>query len=222
MKSQTVALGIMVAGVVVTWNAWLFVKWTRGKGVENGWQGLTSSVGNAVPEHKLWRDIKKTTVEETANGGFEPQFDDAVKAVEGTRVELPGVGFLLKSGIRPNENGEGEVTEFLLLPGDGGVAWCCGLSATPFAEISVLVQCPNDTFLESEADAKSLTVFVNAKGTLRLMKETKYNAFYTLENSEIEFINVKEIMPADVMNACLNQPMSFGPAVAPPGETQQK
>ncbi len=208
MKIQSIAFGIMAIGVIATWNSWLFVEWNSAS-TKNTWQNPPNNIGNTVttPEPKLWVDIKKTSVEETPDGGFEPKFDESVVAAEGKQVELPGVGFLLSSGLRENEKGEEEVTEFLLLPGDGGVAWCCGLSAIPHAEISVLVECPDSPFLKSKADPKSSTVFVKVKGTLRLMKKSKYNAFYTLEDAAIEFIDLEDVMPTSVMNACLNRPM---------------
>ncbi|MEO1528395.1 MAG: hypothetical protein AAFX06_23480 [Planctomycetota bacterium] len=211
MNRKAITTGILTVGMIVLWNGWLLIDWRSSHPpISESWQAPPQDIDVSVTtstEPKLWKDIKKTAVSETIDGGFEPLFDESVAALEGTRVELPGVGFILTSGIRENEDGKKEVAEFLLLPGDGGVAWCCGLSAIPYAELSVLVQCPNAPFPRSSADPKSSTVFVSVEGTLRLMKENRYNAFYTLEDASVEFIDAWEVMPPNVKNLCLDQPM---------------
>ncbi len=194
MRRQEVVTGVAAVVLIVAWNGWYL--W--------GWNGPN---GEESIEPKLWRDIKKTSLVENADGGVTPQFDESVAATDGTRVELPGVGFVLASGVRENEEGDREVTEFLLLPAEEGVAWCCGLAAMPRTEFSVLVECPNAPFPVSKVDRKSSAVFVNVEGVLRLEKENSLGALYTLEDVAIEFVDVEDVMPPNVRNRCLNQPM---------------
>lgn len=209
MKKQQIIIGMMAAVLITAWNSRLFVDWKNGSLPNNSaTQAPSKSTGDTVetPEPQLWLDIKKTTVDEAADGA-EPRFDASVVAADGTRVKLPGVGFLLSSGLRENEEGKEEVTEFLLLPGDGGVAWCCGLTPIPRFEFSVLVECPDAPFLASKSDPKSSALFVSVEGILRLQKDNSINSLYTLEDVAIEFIDIRDVLPPNVMNMCLNQPM---------------
>lgn len=208
MNKQAVAIGVAVA-VTAAWNSWLFVGWKHANVLTNRtWQGPSNSGDEVMTaEPKLWLDIKKTSVGATSDGRLDLTFDESLVAVDGKRVELPGVGFLMSSGLRENEQGEEEVTEFLLLPGDGGVAWCCGLTPIPNQEFTVLVECRDAPFLASEVDPRSPAFFVNVEGILRLQKDNSINSLYTLEDVAIEFIDMKEVLPPNVMNMCLNQPM---------------
>ncbi len=125
MSKKSIVTVVMAIAMVATWNSWLFVDLKNTNvPTNNACQDPSKNNGNTVQttEPKLWLDIKRTSVDETPDGSFEPTFDESVAAAEGKRVELPGVGFLLSSGMRENEKGEEEVTEFLLLPGNGGVA----------------------------------------------------------------------------------------------------
>ena len=214
MKMRNLAIGVIVFATVTAWNSRILKDWMDGNGLNTSaaWNDPFNS-GNLVkpmdPELAIidWQAIRNTVVTESDDGGFSLEFDKLVSAAEGKRVGLRGVGFVLRSGLSRNENGEDEVKEFLLLPGDGGVAWCCGLSAIPRAEFSVLVECPNASFPESKANPKSSSFFVQAEGILRLSKKTRYNAFYTLEDADVEFIDIRAVLPPGVMNPCLNQPM---------------
>lgn len=210
MNRQAINTGVMAIALIAVWNSWLFVDWKNANVPRNSvWQNAPNNIVNTVKplEPKLWQDIKKTSVNETPDGRFQPTFDEAVAAADGKRVKLPGVGFLLSSGLRENEQGEGEVTEFILLPGDGGVAWCCGLTPIPNHEFSVLVECPDAPFLASKVDPRSPAFFVSVEGILRLQKDNSINSLYTLEDVAIEFIDMKDVLPPNVMNVCLNQPM---------------
>lgn len=158
------------------------------------------------PESALWKNIKKTTLEDT-DGGLVPKFDSSVVALNGKRIELQGVGFLLKSGVRDTDRGEKEILEFMLLPGHGGVAWCCGLTAIPDIRYSVLVECPDTPFPIAKVDPSNSSVFVNVAGTLRLQKPNSIESLYTLEEASIEFVGIEDVLPPNVMNQCLNQPM---------------
>ena len=201
MKKKTIVIGIMTFVLITAWNIWQFSDWRN--------MNSPRSNGETVekPEPTLWLDIKKTSMDKTPDGGFEPKFDESVTAADGTRVKLPGVGFLLNSGVRKNDKGENEVTEFLLLPGNGGVAWCCGLTPIPNFEFSVLVECPDTPFLTSKAAPKSSAVFVSVEGILRLQKKNSIDTLYTLEDVLIEFIDMKDVLPPNVRNLCLDQPM---------------
>lgn len=206
MNRKTVLTGILTITIIAVWNSKLFLDWKNFK------MGRLSATPTATTENlnepQLWRDIKKTSVEENQDGEFEPRFDPSVLAVEGQRVALPGVGFLLSSGLSDNKDGKEEVTEFLLLPGDGGVAWCCGLTPIPNHEFSVLVDCGESPLLASRVDPKTPGFFVNVEGTLRLQTDNSINSLYTLEDVAIEFIEMKDVLPPNVMNLCLNQPMA--------------
>ncbi|MEM8670107.1 MAG: hypothetical protein AAGG48_21445 [Planctomycetota bacterium] len=209
-RKQAIFTGILALVMITIWNSWLFMDWKiKNAPGSSVWLDSPNNVSNSVsrPEAQLWKDIKRTIVWENPSGGFEPQFAPSVLNAEGSRVELPGVGFLLSSGLR-NEGDEEEVTEFLLLPGDGGVAWCCGLTPIPNHEFSVLVQCPDSPFLTARIDPQSPGFFVNVKGTLRLQKENSINSLYTLDDVEIQFIDIEDVLPPNVMNLCLNQPMA--------------
>ncbi|MEM7456411.1 MAG: hypothetical protein AAF456_18845 [Planctomycetota bacterium] len=199
MSKKAILIGLVVFVVIVSWNSILLLIWQNpnGPGAENV----------AYAEPQLWQDIKKTSVENQDDSGFNPEFDESLTAVDGERVELPGVGFLLTSGVQENEQGEQEVVEFLLLPGEGGVAWCCGLTPIPKVEYSVVVQCSGDPFQLSRFDHGSSAVFVNVEGTFRLQKENSMNSLYTLEDVSIEFIDMEDVVPPNVMNQCLNEPM---------------
>jgi hypothetical protein len=192
-------IGIAAFALIVSWNSLLFLDWMNPN-------GLSSANTASAPEAKLWQDIKKTIADETKDRGLVPTFDQSVIASENAAVELRGVGFLLKSGVNQNSQGEKTVSEFMLLPGHGGVAWCCGL--TPIAELkySVLVECKSPFPIE-KADPLSSSVFVNVKGRLRLNKVNSIDAFYTIEDAEIEFLDIQDVLPLNVMNQCLNQPM---------------
>ncbi|HBE70039.1 MAG TPA: hypothetical protein DDW52_17980 [Planctomycetaceae bacterium] len=209
MKSQAIIIGILLFGFVASWNSLLFLDWKSARVPSKGdpLSSLQAVNSTAKPEPQLWMDIKKTTVEEDPNGGFKTTYDGAVAAVEGQRVELPGVGFLLTSGIKQNAEGDEEVTEFLLVPGNGGVAWCCGLTPISRFEFSVLVDCSTSPFSRSQVDPRSSAMFVNVEGTLRLQKENSINALYTLEEATVEFIDLADVVPPNVVNMCLNQPM---------------
>jgi len=188
MRRQEIVIGFFAVAMIALWNDQIFLNW---KSKNNLWSDakattVESPLGNSVSsagalEPKLWRDIKKTSVSVTPDGKFQPTFDESVLAENGKRVELTGVGFLLSSGLRKNERGEEEVTEFLLLPAEGGVAWCCGLTPISKHEFSVLVACPDNPFSASEIDPRSPAFFAKVEGTLRLEKENSINALYTLE-----------------------------------------
>ncbi|MEM9412098.1 MAG: hypothetical protein AAGA30_13355, partial [Planctomycetota bacterium] len=90
---------------------------------------------------------------------------------------------------------------------DGGVAWCCGLSPIPNFEFSVVVDCPGTPFLASKTDPKSSAVFVTVEGTLRLQKENKMNSLFTLEDTHIEFVDIEDVAPPNVLNQCLQKPL---------------
>ena len=47
----------------------------------------------------------------------------------------------------------------------------------------------------------------NMSSIFQHSKKTKYNAFYTLEDAVIEFIDIRDVMPPDVQNLCRKQPM---------------
>ncbi|MEL6896932.1 MAG: hypothetical protein AAFP90_12565 [Planctomycetota bacterium] len=201
----------MALVIIVVWNGYLYLQWNRTSGLSGGpWQPDAKDVGIVIDpnEPQLWQDIKKTLIEEDPEVGFRLQFDDSLMAIDGQEVELPGVGFLISSGLREDENGEDEVTEFLLLPGHGGVAWCCGLSPIAHHEFSVLVDCHDYPFSASGIDPKSPAFFVNVRGTMRLERDNTLNALYTLENVNLQFIDIESVLPADVMNLCQNRRMS--------------
>ncbi len=202
MKRQQIVIGIIAAVLILAWNSWLIVD------RQNPPKKNSNTVKRADSE--LWLHIKKTSLDETPDGGLEPTFDESVVAADGKQVSLSGVGFLLTSGVSTNEKGAEEVTEFLLLPGNGGVAWCCGLTAIPHIEYSVLVECPDAPFLMSKVDPKSSAVFVSVQGILRLQKDNSIDSLYTLEDVSIEFIDMVDVLPPNVMNLCLDQPMIPG------------
>ena len=210
-KRQVIATAILTIAMIVIWNGYLFLDWQKTPGPSSSvWQPDANSVAVSIDpkEPKLWQDIKKTVVGESSDGGFDPQFDDSVIAVDCQEVELPGVGFLLSSGLHEDANGEEKVTEFLLLPSHGGVAWCCGLSPISHHEFSVLVDCHDTPFSASGIDRRSPAFFVNVRGVLRLERENTLNALYTLEDVNLEFLGIEDVLPADVMNLCLNRRMT--------------
>lgn len=210
-KRQLVITAVLTIAMIVIWNGYLFLDWQKTAGLSNQtWQPVSGDVSSTIDpqEPELWQAIKKTVVNESSEDGFDPQFDEAVIAVDGKEVELPGVGFFLSSGLQENEEGEEEVTEFLLLPSHGGVAWCCGLSPIAHHEFSVLVDCRDTPFSPSHLDPKNPAFFVNVRGVLRLERENTLNALYTLEEVEIEFIDIEDVLPSDVMNLCLNRRMT--------------
>ncbi|MEL6109230.1 MAG: hypothetical protein AAFU85_24750 [Planctomycetota bacterium] len=210
MKRQTIITGVLTIIMIVIWNSMLFLDWSKTSSpFLPAWQNSAGDVLNTVntSEPQLWQDIKKTVVKQSPDTGFDPQFDPAVISIEGTQVELPGVGFLLSSGLGENAEGEEEVSEFLLLPSYGGVAWCCGLSPIAKHEFSVLVDCHDHPFPASKVDPRSPAFFVNVKGTLQLEQENTLNALYTLEDVTIDFVDIEEILPPNVKNLCLDRPM---------------
>lgn len=207
MKRQEIIIGILAVSLIMIWNSWQFLESKNWNALSNNAFLDPSKNMAKASEPKLWQDIKKTSLAETSDGVFEPMFDESVSSANGTRVKLPGVGFLLSSGRHYNEIGEEEVTEFLLLPADGGVAWCCGLKPIARFEYSVLVECADASFLASETDAKSAAIFVSVEGILRLQKDNSINSLYTLEDVEIEFISLEDVAPPNVTNLCRNQPL---------------
>ncbi|MEM9826390.1 MAG: hypothetical protein AAF958_07360 [Planctomycetota bacterium] len=212
MSRRTILTAVLTVIMIAIWNARLFLDWNRGRAaIQPAWQSSSPvAMQTSSTEPELWREIKKTVVEEDPEIGFVPTFSQAVYAAHGNRVELPGVGFILSSGVQENEAGEEWITEFLLLPSHGGVAWCCGLTPIPNHEFSVLVECANVPSLPKKIDPKQTAFFVNVEGTLRLEKENSINSLYTLENVEIEFLEMKDVLPPNVLNLCLNQPMVPG------------
>jgi len=117
---------------------------------------------------------------------------------------------------------EEEVTEFLLLPSDGGVAWCCGLSPIAKQEYSVLVDCRDAPFSPSNIDLKNPAFFVNVSGILCLQKENTLNALFTLEDVKLEFIEIEDVLPPNVMNLCLNQQMTPQDLIRRPNVSQSQ
>lgn len=217
MSRKTILTAALTILMIVIWNGWILLDWNSrtaapvGDGETNPFStGLVASSTINSQEPQLWQDIKKTIVNESPEIGFDPQFDESVLALDGKEVELPGVGFLLSSGLRESFDGDGEeeVTEFLLLPSHGGVAWCCGLSPIAHHEFSVLVDCHDAPFSAADIDPRSPAFFVNVNGTLRLQQDNTLNALYTLENVSIEFIDIEDILPENVMNLCRNQRMT--------------
>lgn len=214
MTKRTVMTVIFAMAMIVAWNGWLLLDWAKVNVTSSGsWSNAPgepaeSGANTGTQEQtKLWQEIKKTVVTKSADSTYEPEFTEYVTESAGKRVELPGVGFLLSSGLRDTEDGEEEVTEFLLMPGDGGVAWCCGLSPIPRLEFSVFVECKNTPFSAEAIDPKSPAFFVNVQGTLRLRKDNPIQSLYTLEDVDIEFLEVQDVLPPNVMNQCLNKPM---------------
>ncbi|MEM6692532.1 MAG: hypothetical protein AAF664_24090 [Planctomycetota bacterium] len=211
MRIRPIIAGVAVFAIITSWNGLALLDSNKfGIAGRSTWQDSQQDVAKASlsNEPELWREIKKTSVEDTDDGGFKATFKDSVLAVDGKRVELPGVGFLINSGIQENQKGEKEVTEFLLLPGDGGVAWCCGLTPIPNFEFSILVECPDAPFLASIVDPGNPAIFVNIAGILQLEHENSIGALYTMKDVSIEFIDMKEVMPPNVLNLCLNKPMA--------------
>ncbi|MEM1063217.1 MAG: hypothetical protein AAF532_15905 [Planctomycetota bacterium] len=208
MKRLDIPIGLIIFVLISLWNSRLLTAWMNPTLPSNGaWQSPADSGTAEIPEPQLWRDIKDTSFEEESGGELIPEFHESVLAADGRRVELPGVGMLLKSGVRENDRGEDEVTEFLLLPGNEGVAWCCGLTPIPRRQFSVLVECNDAPFPASKADPKNSVVFVSVTGIFRLQKENYIKSFFTLEDAEIEFVDIKNIVPPNVMNMCRNEPM---------------
>lgn len=211
MSRKTVLTVILTLAMIIIWNFQLFRDWNNGSATVNpAWQPSPAKNLAAVSttEPKLWQEIKKTILENDTDTGFMATFSPTIEAAANERIELPGVGFLLTSGLHKDENGEERITEFLLLPSHGGVAWCCGLAPIPNHEFSVLVDCRNVTDLPSMIDPQSKAFFVSVEGTLRLQKENSINSLYTLEDVAIKFLTMADILPPNVMNICLNQPMS--------------
>ena len=222
-KSQVILTGFLAVTISVIWNGALFVDWQKTSAPWNvAWRSGANNRVKTIDSQEpvLWQAIKKTVVNESPDSGFDPQFDDAVIALNGKVVELPGVGFLLSSGLGETEKGEEEVTEFLLLPSHGGVAWCCGLSPIANHEFSVLVDCHNAPFSPSKIDPKNPAFFVNVRGTLRLQQSNTLNALYTLDDATIEFIDVQDILPLNVKNLCLNQPLNPNALTRQPNPNQ--
>lgn len=210
MNRQATVVGVLAVAVIAIWNSWVFLDWSSkdASGNQAWWsppQDIVNSPSKQEPQ--LWLDIKKTLVAETPDGGTDPEFDEAVLAAEGKPVELPGVGFLLSSGLEENGQGDKVVTEFLLLPGNGGVALCCGLAPIPKYEFSVLVECPNAPFRYTKTDPKTSAMFVRVVGVLRLRKDNSISSLYTLEDASIEFIDIEEVLPPNTKNLCLDRPM---------------
>ncbi len=48
---------------------------------------------------------------------------------------------------------------------------------------------------------------MSVEGILRLQKDNSISSLYTLEDVAIEFIDMKDVLPPDVKNLCLDQPM---------------
>lgn len=213
MKKPVLIVGGLVVTTITIWNSWLFFDWKNKNSLwfaslRNPVSGFMSKVsGEGTQESQLWQDIKKTAIGESPEGTFEPIFHESVLAADGTRVELTGVGFLLSSGLHINEENEEVVTEFLLLPAEGGVAWCCGLTPISKHEFSVLVDCADNPFSASKFDPKNPSFFVRVDGTLRLERENTINALYTLEDIAIDFLDIQDVLPPNVINICLDQPM---------------
>ncbi|MBM3964537.1 MAG: hypothetical protein FJ308_05640 [Planctomycetes bacterium] len=211
MSRKTAITAILAFAMIAIWNFQLFIDWRNGiASVNSAWRSSVVNDAAAVSaeEPQLWQEIKKTVVEVDPEIGFVPTFAPAIEAAEGKRIELPGVGFLLSSGLLEDEHGEEQITNFLLLPSHGGVAWCCGLAPIPNHKFSVLVECENVTDLLSKIDPQSKAFFVTVEGTLRLQKENSINSLYTLEDAAITFMEMREVLPPNVMNLCLNQPMA--------------
>jgi hypothetical protein len=224
-KRQAIGIAVLAVTLIVIWNASLFLDWQK---QNSTWSGGMQITGNTLAytantqEPELWQAIKRTTMNEGTDNGFDPQFDESVLALDGKQVELPGVGFLLSSGLGNNEQGEEEVTEFLLLPSDGGVAWCCGLSPIAKQEFSVLVDCSGAPFSPSNIDTKNPAFFVKVEGVLCLQKENTLNALYTLENARVEFIEIEDVLPPNVMNLCRNQQMTPQDLIRRPNVSQSQ
>ncbi|MEM9367159.1 MAG: hypothetical protein AAGD07_14295 [Planctomycetota bacterium] len=211
MSRKTTITVILTLAMITVWNFQLFMDWKNGITTVNpAWRSssMQEAVAVSATEPKLWQEIKKTIVEEDPQTGFVPKFAPTIQAAEDNRVELPGVGFLLSSGLHEDETGVEKITEFLLLPSHGGVAWCCGLAPIPNHEFSVLVECENVTDLPSKIDPRRKAFFVSVEGTLRLQKDNSIQALYTLEDVAITFLAMEDVVPPNVMNRCLNQPMS--------------
>ncbi|MEM6470494.1 MAG: hypothetical protein AAF802_13140 [Planctomycetota bacterium] len=210
MSRQAVKTVVLAIAMIVVWNVWVYFDWKRSGASPDGVLGNAADIRGAAagnPEPQLWKDIKMTSVKETSEGTFEPTFAKSVRAAEGERVVLPGVGFFLSSGLQEDENGNEEVSEFLLLPAAGGVAWCCGLTPIPNHEFSVLVDCGDEPFSPDNMDPKNPSFFVRVEGVLRLQKPNSINSLYTLEDVQINFIGMEDVIPPNVMNLCLEKPM---------------
>ena len=140
MSRKTVLTVILTLAMIIIWNFQLFRDWNKGSATVNpAWQPSPAKNLAAVSttEPKLWQEIKKTILENDTDTGFMAPFSPTIEAAANERIELPGVGFLLTSGLHKDENGEERITEFLLLPSHGGVAWCW-LSTNPEPRIQCL------------------------------------------------------------------------------------
>ncbi|MEM6365191.1 MAG: hypothetical protein AAF745_12245 [Planctomycetota bacterium] len=211
MSRKTALTAMLTLAMIAIWNFQLFMDWKNGiASVNPAWRSSTVKdvAAAAAAEPKLWQEIKKTVIKEDPETGFIPTFSPTILAAKGERIELPGVGFLLSSGLHQDETGKETITEFLLLPSHEGVAWCCGLAPIPNHEFSVLVDCENVPDLPSKIDPQSKAFFVSVEGTLHLQKDNSINSLYTLDHVAIEFLEMEDVLPPNVINLCLNQPMS--------------
>ena len=210
MSRKTLTTATLTLAMIAIWNFQLFKDWKNGAATVNtAWRPSPAKTVAAVSatEPELWREIKKTVLDNDTDVGFNATFSPTIKAVANKSIELPGVGFLLSSGLHQDENGNERISEFLLLPSRDGVAWCCGLAPIPKHEFSVLVDCKNVPDLPSRIDQDSKAFFVSVKGTLRLEKDNNINSLYTLEDVAIKFLKMADVAPPNVLNACLNKPM---------------
>jgi hypothetical protein len=120
-------------------------------------------------ENVSWSIVEKTTVH---NG--KPQFDQQLRQLEGKRVQLPGVLFVLKPLVV-----DGKVTGAILMP--PSKLTCCGVTCDPKQELMVYVDCESNPFpLQAK---KELVIVV---GSLKLHDSDSTWGLYSLENAVIK------------------------------------